>query len=68
VQKDQGVMNKQCHATAGAALAIAAVLALPTSSFAQINVIISGGFSPAYREVLPTPSAPCFVEVTRRMS
>ena len=30
-----------------------AVLALPTSSFAQVKVIISGGFSAAYREVLP---------------
>ena len=49
-------MNKRCHACrapAGAALAIAAVLALPTSSFAQVKVIISGGFSAAYREVLP---------------
>ena len=46
-------MNKRCHAPAGAALAIAAVLALPTSSFAQVKVIISGGFSAAYREVLP---------------
>src|SRR5262245_24352216 len=36
-----------------AALAIAAVLSLPTSSFAQVKVIISGGFSAAYREVLP---------------
>jgi molybdate transport system substrate-binding protein len=34
-------------------LAIAAVLALPTASFAQVHVIISGGFSAAYREVLP---------------
>jgi molybdate transport system substrate-binding protein len=48
-----GVMNKRCHAPTGAALAIAAVLALPTSSFAQVKVIISGGFSAAYREVLP---------------
>jgi molybdate transport system substrate-binding protein len=47
------VMNKRCHALAGAAFAIAAVLALPTSSFAQVKVIISGGFSAAYREVLP---------------
>ena len=46
-------MNKRCHAPARAALVIGAVLALPTSSFAQINVIISGGFSAAYREVLP---------------
>ena len=46
-------MNKRCHAPGRVALAIAAVLALPTSSFAQVKVIISGGFSAAYREVLP---------------
>jgi molybdate transport system substrate-binding protein len=34
-------------------LAIAAVLALPAAAFAQVKVIISGGFSAAYREVLP---------------
>src|SRR4029077_15913488 len=33
--------------------AIAAMLALPTAAFAQVHVIISGGFSAAYREVLP---------------
>jgi len=32
---------------------IAAVLALPAASFAQVNVIMSGGFSAAYRELLP---------------
>jgi hypothetical protein len=37
-------MNKRCHAPAGVALAVVAVLALPTSSFAQVKVIISGGF------------------------
>ena len=41
-------MNRHTHA-----LAIAAVLALPSASFAQVKVIISGGFSAAYREVLP---------------
>jgi molybdate transport system substrate-binding protein len=46
-------MNKRCHALAEVALAIAAILALPASSFAQVKVIISGGFSAAYREVLP---------------
>jgi len=46
-------MNKRCHVLAVVALAIVAVLALPTSSFAQVKVIISGGFSAAYREVLP---------------
>ena len=33
--------------------AIAAILALPAVSFAQVKVIISGGFSAAYRELLP---------------
>ncbi len=33
--------------------AMAALLALPTVSFGQLKVIISGGFAPAYREVLP---------------
>ena len=46
-------MTKRCHAPAAVALAIAALLALPTSSFAQVKVIISGGFSAAYRDVLP---------------
>jgi molybdate transport system substrate-binding protein len=32
---------------------IASVLSLPAASFAQINVITSGGFSAAYRELLP---------------
>ncbi len=48
-----GVMNKRRRALAAAAFAIAAILALPTSSFAQVKVIISGGFAAAYREVLP---------------
>ena len=47
------VINKRRHALAAAAFAIAAILALPTSSFAQVKVIISGGFAAAYREVLP---------------
>jgi molybdate transport system substrate-binding protein len=32
---------------------VAAVLALPTVSFGQVKVIISGGFTPAYQELLP---------------
>ena len=46
-------MNKQHHIPAGVVLAIAAVLAMPIPSFAQVKVIISGGFAVAYREVLP---------------
>ena len=46
-------MNKQHHTPAGVVLAMAAVLAMPIPSFAQVKVIISGGFAVAYREVLP---------------
>ena len=53
MRKESGVLNKRWHARARVALAIATVLALPTSSFAQVKVIISGGFSAAYREILP---------------
>ena len=34
-------------------LLIATLLALPTASFAQVKVLISGGFSAAFQEVLP---------------
>jgi molybdate transport system substrate-binding protein len=46
-------MNKPQHPLATVTFAIAAVLALPTASFAQLKVIVSGGFAAAYREVLP---------------
>jgi molybdate transport system substrate-binding protein len=46
-------MNEQWHAPIRLVTAMAAVLALPTASFAQLNVITSGGFSAAYRELLP---------------
>jgi molybdate transport system substrate-binding protein len=45
-------MNRRIHA-ARLALAIAAMLAFPAASFAQVKVIISGGFTAAYRELLP---------------
>src|SRR2546430_51390 len=35
------------------ALVITAIVALPTAAIAQINVITSGGFSAAFREILP---------------
>src|SRR5262245_56606977 len=35
------------------AVALATVLAFPAASFAQVRVIISGGFTAAYRELLP---------------
>ncbi|HTB18962.1 MAG TPA: substrate-binding domain-containing protein, partial [Bryobacteraceae bacterium] len=34
-------------------LSLIALLALPAASFAQLNVIMSGGFSAAYQEILP---------------
>jgi molybdate transport system substrate-binding protein len=46
-------MKKRSHSPTRAAFVVAAVLALPTASFAQLKVIVSGGFSAAYREVLP---------------
>ena len=46
------------------ALVIAAVLAWPTASFAQLKIIISGGFSAAYREVLPEFERTSGIKVT----
>lgn len=42
-----------CYCTVGVVIGLAAVLAVPTPSYAQVKVIISGGFFPAYREVIP---------------
>ena len=46
------------------AFAIVALLALPTASVAQVHVIISGGFSAAYREVLPEFERTTGIKVT----
>jgi molybdate transport system substrate-binding protein len=46
-------MKKRWHAPMSLVFVIVAILALPTSSFAQVTVIMSGGFSAAYRELLP---------------
>jgi molybdate transport system substrate-binding protein len=46
-------MNSHLRASRRVALVVAAVLAWPAASFAQVKVIISGGFSAAYREILP---------------
>jgi len=46
------------------AFVIAAVLAWPTASFAQLKIIISGGFSAAYREVLPEFERTSGIKVT----
>jgi molybdate transport system substrate-binding protein len=47
------VMNQRRHASLRIVIVVAAVFALPAASFAQVKVIISGGFSAAYREILP---------------
>jgi len=46
-------MRKRSRFVSTAALALAAVVLLPSISFAQVKVIISGGFSAAYKELLP---------------
>jgi molybdate transport system substrate-binding protein len=46
-------MNKGRQALSTVILMIAAALALPTALFGQVKVIMSGGFSAAYQEVLP---------------
>ena len=46
------------------ALLVAAVLALPSASFAQVKVIVSGGFAAAYREVLPEFERTTGIKVT----
>jgi molybdate transport system substrate-binding protein len=57
-------MNKRMHASTRVAFALAAVLTLPTASFAQVKVIISGGFSAAYRELLPEFERTAGIKVT----
>jgi accessory colonization factor AcfC len=46
-------MNKHGHAPIGSVLVMAALLALPSASFAQVKVITSGGFAAALKEILP---------------
>jgi molybdate transport system substrate-binding protein len=46
-------MNKRWRVPARLVPAMAVVLALPAASLGQLNVITSGGFSAAYRELLP---------------
>jgi molybdate transport system substrate-binding protein len=46
-------MHGRLHARIRATLMVAGLLAWPTASFAQLKVIASGGFSAAYRQVLP---------------
>ena len=46
-------MRKHTSPPARVVLALAAMLAWPVASFAQVKVIISGGFTAAYKELLP---------------
>ncbi len=46
-------MNTRWRPPSRLVFAIAAILAVPTGLFAQVKVIMSGGFSAAYREVVP---------------
>jgi molybdate transport system substrate-binding protein len=46
-------MVKRGLRTVRIGVVIAAVLATPATSFAQVKVIISGGFSAAYKDILP---------------
>jgi molybdate transport system substrate-binding protein len=57
-------MSKRLHALTRVVFMIAAVLTLPTASFAQMKVIISGGFSAAYRELLPEFEKTAGIKVT----
>ena len=45
-------MNNRIH-TPGVLFGLLAMLAFPSASSAQVKVIISGGFTAAYRELLP---------------
>jgi molybdate transport system substrate-binding protein len=57
-------MNKQLRASIRVALAITAVLTLPAAATGQVKVIISGGFSAAYRELLPEFEKSTAIKVT----
>jgi molybdate transport system substrate-binding protein len=57
-------MIRQFRARFSLAFAVAALLCLPADAIAQVKVIISGGFSAAYREVLPGFEKASHVTVT----
>lgn len=58
------LMKMRLPAAVRVVLAMGAALALPAVSHAQVQVIISGGFSPAYREVLPEFERTTGIKVT----
>lgn len=57
-------MSRKWSTTIGSMLTVAAVLAAPAVSFAQIRVITSDGFSNAYHEVLPEFERTTGIKVT----
>ena len=57
-------MKKRLHTVLTIVFVLAAVLAAPAASFAQLKVIISGGFSAAYRELLPEFESTTGIKVT----
>jgi molybdate transport system substrate-binding protein len=57
-------MNQRMHLVVGLLAAVAAVLAFATPSSAQVRVIISGGFTPPYQEVLPAFERTTGIKVT----
>jgi molybdate transport system substrate-binding protein len=46
-------MHAQLPTATGVVFALAAILSMPTASSAQVRVLMSAGFSAAYRELLP---------------
>lgn len=59
------MMHLRRSATARAVVfALGTALALPVASFAQVKVIISGGFAPAYRDLLPEFERTTGIKVT----
>ena len=64
MEKQLNPTNRRSCAPAGVVIGLAAVLAVPTPSYAQVKVIISGGFSPAYREVIPEFERTAGISVT----
>jgi molybdate transport system substrate-binding protein len=59
-----GVMRMRLLAAVRIAFALGAILALPAQPATQLRVIISGGFAPAYNEVLPEFERTTGIKVT----
>jgi molybdate transport system substrate-binding protein len=57
-------MNGRFRTLGGFICALATVVGWPTASFAQVKVIVSGGFNVAYRAVLPDLERTTGIKVT----